>query len=737
VASRSQRKVRQRVEIRDGRLGVTARIDLADDDPTRDTVTESVEKFLAQSVARQRMASDAEAYNRKEGMIDVLMVDGEGQWDPTVRSKREAKKRPCLTINRFLPMIAHVANEQRSAELSIKIDPTGNGSDKETAEIKQGLIKHIEYDSTADTVYDEAYDRMLEKGWSWFRIVTQYESEKSFDQKMVIQGFDNDFNVYVDPTAVEPTRKDIKWGHIVEDMPVGEYMSEYPKSKLAAASLTGMMSIGDDAPDWVTNGTIRVAEYYYVDEEEAELFQLADGSGKFEDELTADDQLLMDENDKAITRMSSRKKIMWCKHNAMEILDGNDDKTAGRLIGGKWIPLIMVQGRRKNIRGQVRLSGLVRANRDAQRMYNYWVTAFTEMIALAPKSPFVAEAQQVAKYKAIWDSANEEAWPYLPYDAVEKGGQLVGAPQRNSVDPPVQAMIMAIRQADNDLKLGFNIFDASLGQRGPQESGKAIDARKMESESGNFNWLDNMRRAVQHCGQVALDMMPYYYDAARTISVTRADKKQDQVLINAMFKDKKDGKKKKYDMTVGDYACVVSVGPKDGTKRQQAVSSMMDLVKADPAIFKLIGDIIVEHMDWPDSAVIVKRLRQSLPPGMLESTDDQTDEQVAKQALQAKFQALSAQHEQLVGALEKANETIKTKAQEIASKERIVALQEQVKLAGLMQKGDIEVFRAEVARIQQELDLFQMPGPIEGGGESAQPEPTSGTATETESPAQT
>src|SRR5262249_2733492 len=157
--------------------------------------------------------------------------------------KRWRKKRPCLTLNRFIPMIAHVANEQRMSRPAIQVDPVGGGADPESAEIRQGLVRHIEVDSKAETIYDTAFERMIEKGWSYFRVVTDWESPESFHQVIKIEGFTNDFSVYDDPTSEDPTGCDRKWCFIVYDMPRGEYMTQYPKSQ--AASLTQFSGVGD------------------------------------------------------------------------------------------------------------------------------------------------------------------------------------------------------------------------------------------------------------------------------------------------------------------------------------------------------------------------------------------------------------------------------------------------------------------------------------------------------------
>src|SRR3990167_1725257 len=103
-------------------------VDIVPDDPTQPTREGNVREFLDQALRRFEMAADADTYNRAEGLQDELMVDGERQWDDDIRGRRMRKKQPCVTVNRFRPMIAHVANEQRMARPSIQIDPVGGGA---------------------------------------------------------------------------------------------------------------------------------------------------------------------------------------------------------------------------------------------------------------------------------------------------------------------------------------------------------------------------------------------------------------------------------------------------------------------------------------------------------------------------------------------------------------------------------------------------------------------------------
>ncbi len=669
------------------------------DDPDAPTREGNVSDFLAQAMQRFNQADQSEFYNRTQGMLDVLMVEGDGQWDDDIRGRRTRKKRPVVTVNRIQPFIQHVTNEQRMSRPAIQIDPVGGGADPESAKIRQGLIRHIEVVSNAETVYDTAFEHMIEKGWSYFRIVTEYESPTSFNQVIKIEGFSNDFCIYDDPNAEDPTRKDRKWCFIVYDMPRGEYLTQYKGSK--ACGLTNFSSIGDEAAGWMTSDSIRVGEYYYMEDEYGTLVRTVGGDGVWQDEieeraglwykkseLAKMDEGQMDpeqvqpipveadESGKLITRRSSRPKPKWCKINAVEILDGDmgDDyakNTKGRDIPGKYIPMVMVSGRERVIKGQRRLAGMVRIARDVQRIYNYMASGFVEKVALAPKSPFIAAIGQIEEFKKIWDTLNEENWPYLPYKPRDIAGQAVPPPQRQDTAADVSAYIEGLREFDNIMKQLFNIYDPSLGTAKSDQSGRAIAGLQARSDSANMNWMDNMRRAQVFAGEIMLEMFPVVYDAPRTLTIIRPDSKREEVLANQEFTGT-DGKVKNHDMAVGRYSCTVSVGSY-ASKRQQAVQSLTDIAKAVPQLALPLMTLILNQSDFPQSEEAMEIVQKMLPP--------QLQKVGSPEQLQSQLQQMGQQSQMLTMALQRATETIKNKLIDNASKEMIAAMNAQAMLA--------------------------------------------------------
>ncbi|MEG7982416.1 hypothetical protein U2054_15620, partial [Listeria monocytogenes] len=64
------------------------------------------------------------------------------------------------------------------------------------------------------------------------------------------------------------------------------------------------------------------------------------------------------------------------------------------------------------------LRSLIGDAKDAQRQMNYWVSAATELVALAPKAPFIGVKGQFDTDADKWATANTESHAFIEYDQV-------------------------------------------------------------------------------------------------------------------------------------------------------------------------------------------------------------------------------------------------------------------------------------------------------------------------------
>jgi hypothetical protein len=346
---------------------------------------------------------------------------------------------------------------------------------------------------------------------------------------------------------------------------------------------------------------------------------------------------------------------------------------------------------------------MVRFAKDPQRMLNYWTSAQTEMIALAPRAPFVVAEGQLEGYEGMWRAANTKNLPFLVYKAKGLNGELLPAPQRQFGEPPIQSISHALAQAADDLKSTTGIYDASLGAKSNETSGRAILARQREGDTANFHYTDNLSRAMRHAGRIILSMIPFVYDTARVVRIVGLDDEHSTVSINQPTVAK--GVQKIYDLTTGRYDVTISTGPSYMSRRQEAVESIMSLVQSFPPLMQVAGDLLVKNMDWPGAQKIADRLKKMLPPQVAEQ-DDQQQAPLPPQ-VQATLQQLSMQNQQLTQALHESTQAIETQQYQVQSKERIemakIQAQIEMKAAELGSREDVEMLRHQVAVIGQQL----------------------------------
>lgn len=636
-----------------------------------------VREFLALAHARWKKAADAESLSRTDGLDDLKFSYGMNQWDSKVKSKRERNGRPCLTINRVGPACTQVTNNQRQQRPAIQVNPAGDGSSKEVGEILQGIIRHIEVQSDAEVAWDVAFEQMLRSGMkSPVRILTEFADDDpdSNRKEIRIVPVINSFTVYDDPDAVMPDKSDRKFSFVVQDLSHDEYKAQFKGSDLAG--LQNMASVGDKVPQWASKEDVRVAEYFYVDYREVK--------GKM--------------------RTVKKPIVMWAKINAIEILDERE-------WPGKYIPLPEVVGVDAIVDGKRHTAGLVRDAKDPQRMYNVWNSKATEASGLAPIAPWVGWTGQFTDQK--WEDANTETYAYLEANVVTSDGTPAPSlPERNIAEPPIGAFFKLIQQADNDIKATTGIYDASLGQQGPEESGKAIGERKQQGDNATFGYSDNLARAMRFAGRILLDLIPKVYDVPQIQRIIKPDGSADHVGIynskNPNLPANFDPKthdlfaniQKVFDIGVGKYDVTISVGPSYQTKRQQTSAMGLELMAKVPAVAQFAPDVVIRELDMPNGDAIADRVKKGLG---IQDDGDNSPEAKAAQAEQ-KLQVMGKQHDELVAQLNQAHEIISTKKIETDGKITIAKIDAYAKItcAEIGTKAQNERARAELEAAELE-----------------------------------
>ena len=605
--------------------------------------------------SRFTMAVSAYSESREDELDDLRFQagspDNQWQWPADVLATRGSiqgqtiNARPCLTINKLPQHVRQVTNDQRQNRPSGKVIPADDKGDIEVAEIFEGVVRHIEYISDADVAYDTACENQVTYGEGYFRILTEYCDDNSFDQDLRIGRIRNSFSVYMDPTIQDPCGADAEWCFITEDLTKDEYERQFPD----AMPLSVMMQqgVGDQSTSqWLSENTVRIAEYFYYEHTPTTLNLYANNINALEG--TPEDKQMKSLGMKPIkTRTVDVKTVKWCKTNGFEILESRD-------WAGKYIPVIRVVGNEFEVDGRLYVSGLVRNAKDAQRMYNYWVSQEAEMLALAPKAPFIGYGGQFEGYENQWKTANTTNWPYLEVnpDVTDGNGAVLPLPQR-ALPPMAQTgLIQAKMGASDDIKSTTGQYDSSLGATSNERSGRAILAREKQGDTGTYHFVDNLSRAIRYGTRQLVDLIPKIYDTQRIAriigidgetGIAKIDPNQAEP-VRKVIDETGVVIEKIYNPSVGKYDVCVTTGPSYMTKRQESLDAMSQLLQGNPQLWAVAGDLFVKNMDWPGAQEMAKRFAKTIDPKLL-SDDDKTPElQAAEQQIQAMAQELDQLH---------------------------------------------------------------------------------------------
>jgi hypothetical protein len=634
------------------------------------------QKLLEKIKGRWKAMSDADQENRREAMEDMKFCFVPGnQWD--LNMKQERGQRPAYEFNKVRISVKRVINDMRANRPAGKVRAI-EGGDKETAELYEGLIRNISNRSEFETITDYAAEYQVAGGFAAWRVDVDYADDDIFDQDIWVRGIENPYCLYHDPAAKDFMKRDAEDWILTERITHGEFERRFGEDA-EKSDFQGDIEFDDE--DWADEDDVRIAEYWYKKPVTKELWQLQDGTVV---DSESDEAKAIPPEAILKTREVMTNKICRVMASGQRLLTEPED------WAGRKFPFVVVYGEYIVVDGKTQWHGLVRHAKDAQRSYNVARTSVIENIAQAPKSKILATAEQVAGLEQQWQTAHKKNYPFMLYNSDPNAP---GPPQMLP-GPSVPSGLAAEQQfASDDLKAVTGIFDASIGARGNETSGRAIYARQQQGEIATFNYQDNMSKAVQYTYEILIDLIPEIYDAEREIRVLGSDGAEDYKRINQVVMDYETMTAIRVnDITTGKYDVTVTSGPNFATQRQEAAETYSQLAQGNPEIMSIAGDLVFKSMDLPYAEDIGERLKFLLPPQVQESLGE--DKEVPPEVQQMMAQAQEAM--QMVE--QRAQEVAQLEQQASESKSQADAAQSDIRAEIANLKAEKAEFEAHVAK---------------------------------------
>lgn len=648
-----------------------------DENPQADDIVK-----VAQSLcARDKEAWD-EVYRHALDDLNFQNPDLEGaQWDAADYQARIDSRRPALTIDQLSQFVHQVANDIRMNTPAINVIPSGSGANDDTAEIFKGLIRNIEYRSNADDVYDNASLSAIRCSLGFIQVDHDYVDDEGFEQELLIKRVINPLSCWIDADSIECDGRDAKHGTILEPILVSEFKRQYPGKD--------PVSFGEDSPrtDYKDEDVINLAHFYRLKETARDIG--VDAMGAVVDYA------------EGMSKKRTVKKTTVERYK----LSGKDvlEETT---FPGRYIPIIPVYGEENWINGKRHLLSLIRRAKDPQRMQNYWASLETELLQKMPNAPVMVAGGQIDDYIDDWRNPAKAA--ALRYKSTDAKGNQLPAPQR--LEPPTipTGIVNARREAIEDIKASMGLYNASIGARSNETSGKAINARKAEGDVATFHFGDNLVRSITQVGRVLVCAIPEIYDTPRIVRIIGKEDEPKEVGINGrMVGDQEIA----YDLTQGKYDIRVTTGASFTTKRQETASALAELISRQPELSAIMGDIFFKNSDFAGADAMASRMEKWIEknnPGMIDKEGKEVDPRV--QQMEAKMMEMQQIIQQGAQELQALQQELASKKYDMQLKLRDSEMKAQTETEkmGLEQQKlavDAQLKEQELMIKQKELEL--------------------------------
>ena len=668
-------------------------------DPKEAKVADELRKRIT-----EWQSADAEFLKNAEIELDFLSgrhwIDNATGQSIDRQQQLWAIGRSAFTIDLLTPSVDLIVNQIRINKTTPVFVPLSNGATVKTAELRQGLYRHIDRQSRGPVARETGYQLAVSVGRGYWKVCIEDEDGPSLGRRIGIKRIDNLHSVALDTTGVEFDYRDAGWGYTFDSLYREEFLEtygkEYDQSPLDAI---GSMLLDDPTIQafWFPKDKVTVGEYWRRMWRKREAWRLEDGTDVWADEAP-----------EGATPVRTKQKLddylEYRKMSGTQVFEK-------RIWPGKLIPIIVCVGR-EVFRGQKPKihSGLVKPGMDPSRINDYMTSRTVDEVALSPlPHMFSAVGQLDEKQKRIVNDINKYPWSNVEYTVITDGAQrAVPPPGWASPSPNTAAVVQAKEVAKDDLQRVLNTYSPQLGRQQGDQSGRAISQIKDSGDVSHAAFPDNYNRACNYEGDVINELMDYVYTDKQIVAIEQLDGSIEHTPINQEFTDKKTGKTVNHIFGQGaKYGIGVTTQPQFANQQKERVSEILALAGNMPAEVAKVLDLLAQDSGIPGWQRYADRWR---PPGYTNAEDGPDAQQLQQQVMQL-TQVNQQAHgliQQLIQKVNQLGSEQELKFLQIASKERMAAASNVTQIlaaeakAGTM--GAHSVLQAQLQVILKQLD---------------------------------
>lgn len=511
------------------------------------------------------------------------------QYSDVERQDFSKNSKVTFEFNLLYTYIRNIIGEQLQNTPEILARPRMVESDKanELSELVEGIIRYICYNSNAAKVNQNTAKCQFIGGYGAFFVMTDYEDEESFNLGLSIKQLNDATDAYFDYRAQGENKEDGAYCGFHYCMDRDEFKATYNIDN--PISITSGDMSEQLGSYYAEENSVIIANHWEKEQYYKTLVQLSDGTSLWLEEV---EPYLQHFRDRVvafeISKINSSEGDLPQEQQAQPIQNnGIDQESADGEEGDdsnnnqnqdfnfsenqdlkepvevkrrrvkctriwymkmiqnallekrEWpsvyLPVVYVPGDDFYIQGIRRTKSATKYARDSQRFLNYTLSTMAESMKQTRREQWIASKANMegADLQEMWRRPDQQQGVLL-YEADPITGT---KPERVMVGELPQSWIETNQVLQSLLQNIIGRSEASMGENGPNESGKSIQNKMIQSSLGAYTYIDNNCNAWRHLGRILVDMIPRVYDTERFVNIITRDNQQKMVQINKLKQD--------------------------------------------------------------------------------------------------------------------------------------------------------------------------------------------------------